>query len=213
MIRNILLSIGQIMSFICPIGLTRKCQYAKRVLYTGYYRRNFKHFGNRSLLSPFACYLVGLDNISIGENVSLGANIQLGAWKKHQDTKYNPEIIIGDNTIIRADAHITAVDSIRIGNNVLTGTKILITDNAHGASEKSLLDIPPCKRPLYSKGPVIIENNVWIGEKVSIMPGVHIGEGAIIAANSVVTKSIPAYCIAAGVPAKIIKNLNIEKDE
>lgn len=89
----------------------------------------------------------------------------------------------------------------------MTGPNILITDNAHGASILELLDLPPQVRPLYSKGPVIIEDNVWIGEKTSIMPGVHIGKGSIIAANSVVTHDIPPYCIAAGVPAKVIKRL------
>ena len=56
--------------------------------------------------------------------------------------------------------------------------------------------LPPLQRPLYSKGPVIIEDDVWLGEKVSVMPGVHIGRGAIIGANSVVTKDIPDYSVA-----------------
>jgi acetyltransferase-like isoleucine patch superfamily enzyme len=62
-------------------------------------------------------------------------------------------------------------------------------------------------RPLISKGEVVIGDNVWIGEGAMILPNVHIGEHAIIAANSVVTKDIPAYSIAAGVPAKIIKHI------
>lgn len=73
--------------------------------------------------------------------------------------------------------------------------------------KKKLLGIAPNKRPLYCKGPVIIGNNVWIGEKASIMPGVTIGDGVIIAANSVVTKDIPSYSLAAGIPAKIIKSV------
>ena len=92
-----------------------------------------------------------------------------------------------------------------MGNNVRLGKKILITDNAHGASSSELLDIAPNYRPLISKGPVVIDDNVWIGEKASIMPGVHIGKGVIVAANSVVTKDVPSYCVVAGVPAKVIK--------
>lgn len=70
---------------------------------------------------------------------------------------------------------------------------------------------PPLLRPLYSKGQVVIGKNVWIGDKVTILPGVSIGDGSVIAANSVVTKSIPPYSIAAGIPAKIIKqNTNNE---
>ncbi len=67
--------------------------------------------------------------------------------------------------------------------------------------------VAPLVRPLYSKGPIIIEDDVWLGEKVSVMPGVHIGRGAIIGANSVVTKDIPAYAVAVGSPAKVIKML------
>jgi acetyltransferase-like isoleucine patch superfamily enzyme len=94
-----------------------------------------------------------------------------------------------------------------IGNNVLTGPRVLITDNAHGASVDTIIDIAPIERELSSKGPVIIEDNVWIGEGSMIMPNVTIGKCSIIAANSVVTKDIPAYCVAAGSPARIIKTL------
>jgi acetyltransferase-like isoleucine patch superfamily enzyme len=63
----------------------------------------------------------------------------------------------------------------------------------------------PIKRSLFSKGPVIIGDNVWIGDKATILPGVSIGNGAVIAANAVVTKDVPAYSVAAGNPARIIK--------
>ena len=63
----------------------------------------------------------------------------------------------------------------------------------------------PLKRPIVSKGPVRIGDNVWIGDKATILPNVSIGNGAIIAANAVVTKDVPPYSVAAGNPAKIIK--------
>jgi acetyltransferase-like isoleucine patch superfamily enzyme len=65
----------------------------------------------------------------------------------------------------------------------------------------------PIERPIVSNGPVIIENNVWIGEMACIMPNVRIGEGAIVAANSVVTKNVPPFSIVAGIPAKIVNQL------
>ena len=67
----------------------------------------------------------------------------------------------------------------------------------------------PKDRTIYSS-PVIIKKNVWLGEHVSVLMGVTIGEGSIIGANSVVSKDIPAYTIAVGVPAKVIKKFNFE---
>lgn len=72
-----------------------------------------------------------------------------------------------------------------------------------------LFDIPPTLRLLSSVGPVTIGDNVWIGDKASIMPGVTIEKGCIVAANAVVTKDVPPYCIVGGIPAKIIKYLDI----
>ena len=69
--------------------------------------------------------------------------------------------------------------------------------------------VSPRERNIYSKGPVIIGNNVWIGDKVTICPNVTIGDGAIIGANSVVTKDVPAFSIVAGSPVRIIKQLNL----
>ena len=77
--------------------------------------------------------------------------------------------------------------------------------NSHGQSTREHMSIPYYERPMYSKGPVVIGNNVWLGNNVCVMPGVTIGDGAIIGANSVVTHDIPAYAVAAGIPAKVVK--------
>lgn len=70
------------------------------------------------------------------------------------------------------------------------------------------MSIAPLSRPVVSKGPIIIDDNVWIGENAVILSGVHIGEGAIIAANAVVTKDVDSYTMVAGVPAKPVKILS-----
>ena len=67
------------------------------------------------------------------------------------------------------------------------------------------LNIDPLRRPIISKGPVSIGKNVWIGDKATILPNVSIGDGAIIAANAVITKDVPPYSVAGGNPAKIIR--------
>ncbi len=120
---------------------------------------------------------------------------------------FTPSITLGNNCSIGANSHITAINRISLGNNVLTGPQVLISDNAHGEAEKCLSPIAPYLRPLCSKGEVVIEDNVWIGQGAMIMSGVHIGAYSIIAANSVVTHDIPAYSVAAGSPAKVIKHI------
>jgi acetyltransferase-like isoleucine patch superfamily enzyme len=81
---------------------------------------------------------------------------------------------------------------------------VTITDNSHGRTDADSLDVPPAHRDIVSKGPVIIGKNVWIGDKATILPGVKIGDGAVIAANAVVTKDVPAKCVVAGSPARPI---------
>ena len=151
--------------------------------------------------------LMGEQYITIGKNSKINKGVILTAWDKYGEQTFTPTIKIGKNCNIGEYAHITACKEIIIGNNVLTGRRIYISDNAHGNSSKEEIDIPPIKRPLHIKGSVIIEDNVWIGERACIMSGVHIGKGAIIAANAVVTHDIPSACIAGGVPAKIIKKI------
>jgi lipopolysaccharide O-acetyltransferase len=94
---------------------------------------------------------------------------------------------------------------------VLIASKVFISDINHGCYSGLPQDSPfskPNDRELSTK-PVLIEENVWIGENVCVMPGVTIGFGTIIGAGSVVTKSIPAYSIAVGNPAKVIKKYNL----
>lgn len=104
---------------------------------------------------------------------------------------------------------ISAAMEVRIGNGVLTGRYVYISDNNHGKSDYDSLCLQPGKRDLYIKGPVIIGNNVWIGDKVSILSGVTIGDGTIIGCNAVVTKDIPPYSVVAGVPARVIRKVEI----
>ena len=174
-------------------------------MYSGWYSRFFALFGRDSYIAPYASVIKGMERISIGNNTFIGRHVSLAAWTSFNGIKYMPIIKIGDGCSIGEDNHITAINEIVIGNNVLTGKKVLITDNAHGRSIQEEMKISPSKRELFSKGRVIIGDNVWVGEKSSIMPGVSIGKGSIIAANSVVTKDVPDFCVVAGVPAKIIK--------
>jgi acetyltransferase-like isoleucine patch superfamily enzyme len=127
------------------------------------------------------------------------------AWDEHCGESFNPKIEIADNVCVNWDFHIGAIDRIEIRSGVLIGSHVLITDHAHGSPRSEDFELPPARRPLYSKGPVLIEENVWIGEGVCILPGVTIGRGAIIGSNAVVTSNVPPGSIVGGVPAKTLR--------
>jgi acetyltransferase-like isoleucine patch superfamily enzyme len=188
------------------LSLVKKIKNIKGMIYSVWLSRSFKNFGEKSIVK-YPCLLLGEKYISVGEKTSIGKHGVITAWDKYMDDHFSPQIIIGDNVSIGEYCHITAINKIVIGNGVLTGRWLTITDNAHGNNTFNEIDIPPLKRPLFTKGAVIIEENVWIGDKVTILAGVHIGKGSVIAANAVVTKDIPAYCVVGGIPAKIIKQI------
>ncbi len=145
--------------------------------------------------------------ISIGNNFICLERLRIEAIDKYGIQYFKPEINIGNNVTFNTDVHIGCVNKVYIGNNVLLASRIFISDHSHGATNIESLSIPPNLRPLISKGPVIIEDNVWIGEGVSILSNVTIGKNSIIGANSVVTRSFGENSIIAGVPAKLIKNI------
>lgn len=200
--------------FCCCVGVIGSYVYSYRFnynlkllfnkIYSVWISDMFKSFGKDSVVQQ-RMHLLGGNFITIGNKTSIGTCAVLTAWDKYGLDTFSPEIIIGNNVSIGDDCHITAINRIEIGNNVLTGKKITITDNAHGESNIKSISIPPLLRPLHSSGPVFIGDGVWIGDKVTILANVRIGKNAIIGSNAVVTKDIPANCIAVGIPAKVIK--------
>lgn len=144
--------------------------------------------------------------ISFGKNVNIGRSCRIETFATSEYP--NPVIDIQDNVNINWYCHIGAINKIQIGKNVLIGSFVMIIDHSHG--DNLDLNCNPQSRPLVSDGPIIIEENCWIGEKCSILPNVRIGRNSVIGANSVVTKDIPPYSIAVGCPAKVIKTIGNE---
>ena len=171
----------------------------RNALYTAWIR-NF--IGN-----PCSLQGGGGKTISIGHNTRIESHGILGCWMKYDEQQFTPSITIGDHCLIGEYNHISACNRISIGDGLLTGRFVYIGDNTHGNQSCEEVSIPPIKRKVVSKGEVIIGNNVWIGDKVTILSGVHIGDNVIVAANAVVTKDVPSSCVVAGVPAKIVKEL------
>lgn len=108
---------------------------------------------------------------------------------------------IGKGSVIGNYNHIYATRRITIGNHVLIADKVYISDNLHSYGD---IHVPIMHQPVKQLKEVHIGNGSWLGEHVCIL-GAKIGRNCVIGANAVVTRDIPDYCVATGVPARIIK--------
>ncbi len=194
--------IGKITNFFLPVYIAKSINKIIQYIYTGRVLWGAV-IGERPYIQG-KITISNVDCISIGNDFVCGSNGILTPWKTYRSfaEEYNPNISIGDNVIIGDNFNISAINRIEIGNNVLMGRYVTIIDHGHGKSSE--LRIAPNNRPLYSKGRIVINDDVWIGDKVTILSGVTIGKGAVIGANSVVTKDVKEYSVVAGVPAVII---------
>lgn len=182
-----------------------------QIFYLIFYKIKGWFIFKNARLIRFPFRVRGKQYIKIGKGFTTGFNCRIDALNiNNLKEKYLLEI--GENVEINDDVHIGATEKIIVGDNVLIASKVYISDHNHGSYKGEEQDSPmsiPKKRKIYSS-PIKIEKNVWIGEFVSILQGVTIGEGAIIGTMSVVTKDIPAYTIAVGSPAKPIKKYNFK---
>lgn len=143
-------------------------------------------------------------NIVIGNDVIIRRNSTIAAQTQYFRQKLNSTIIIEDGVDLGEDTFITASNRIVIGRNSLFGRMVTVTDNSHGITSIEDLSKPPHLRMVMSKGEVVIGENVWIGDKATILPGVHIGKGAVVGANAVVTKNVPPFSVVGGIPARVL---------
>lgn len=177
----------------------------KRAIYTRLFSlifsRSFKQFGTKcSVYRPDI--IEGEEYISLHDHVSIGSECWLLCLPIAETSE--PDLTVGKGTVIGRFAHIVTVDKVSIGEKVLIADSVYISDNLHSFNdvEKSVID-----QPVVKAGQVNIGDNVWIGEGVSIV-GASIGRNSVIGANSVVTHDVPAYSVAVGSPAKVIKQYN-----
>lgn len=134
--------------------------------------------------------------ILVGAKIGYGVVFYPGVW-----IIPGRNLIIGNDVDLAKDVIITTAGGVTIGDRTLIGYRTQILSANH--------EIPPIGEPIPISGtkyaPICIGNDVWLGANVIVLPGVTIGEGAIIAAGAVVTRDIPANSIAAGVPCKVVK--------
>ena len=162
---------------------------------------------HQNLFVEYPISLYGGCYMTIGNNFRACAHLRIECIDEWAGERFTPQITIGNDVTLHYRCHIGCIDTICIGNNVLMGSNVFITDHSHGTLEALGKEIPWIQRALISKGPVVIKDNVWIGENVTILPNVTIGEGSIIGANSVVTHDVPPYSIAVGNPAKMVRHI------
>lgn len=155
----------------------------------------------------------GKPRFKYGHGFTTGYGCRIEVFGDRGDT--TKRLIIGDECKLGDAVHIVANDRVVIGDNCLMASKVFISDSSHGgyagadSNEISTPDSSPNERSMYTI-PVVIGDNVWIGENACILKGVHIGDGVVVGANSVVTRSVPNDSIVVGAPARVIKRFNRE---
>lgn len=177
-----------------------------------YSRYNFGKncvFGENFVSGPFATCT---NPTSFKENIVVGGNCEI-LGKLLVDSV--GKITIGDYTTVRFSSRIFSTNSISIGSFVIISNNVTIYDNNNHPTSPELrmeMSMSGFYSNLWSaarsnSSPIVIEDNVWIGERSYIMKGVRIGRGSIVGLNSVVTKDVPPYSVVVGNPARIVKKL------
>lgn len=168
-----------------------------------------KFFFKKARLIRMPIFIRNKNLLEYGDGLTTGYGCRIEMFDI--DTTNTAKLIIGKNCKIGDYVHIAAGDSIKIGENCLFASKIYISDISHGDysinSSGSDPSTPPDERPLVTN-PVSIGNNVWLGDNVCVLPGVNIGHGVIVGANSVVNRDIPDNCISVGIPSRVVKKYN-----
>lgn len=134
--------------------------------------------------------------IALGRGVHLyrGTNVETG----HKGT-----VTIGDGTHIQGSCNLKGfLGSLRIGRDVQIAPYCVFSPYEHGFDD---LETPIRSQPITTKGDIVIEDDVWLGAGVIVLNGVTIGRGAVIGAGAVVTKDVPPFCIAVGMPACVVR--------
>ena len=173
--------------------------------------KNNVTFWSNNLHAGKDCVFSRTERMEFGKNIRFGEGTKIYAITLFDSPQgeqiFTPTLIVGNNVQITSSLQLYAMKEIIIEDNVLFAANVFVSDGFHGYSRTDI----PYKDQHYSElKPIRICESSWIGQNVVILPGVTIGKFSIIGANSVVTKSIPDYSIAAGLPARVIKKWDFE---
>jgi acetyltransferase-like isoleucine patch superfamily enzyme len=162
----------------------------------------FAAFGRRSVIA-LPVRLDGERRIAIGDGVFIGSD----SWLQTIGEGSGVAVEVGDGTSIAGHCILSAALRVRLGRHVLLARNVYISDHIHAYAD--------AKQPILDQGidriePVEIDDGAWLGQNVVVCPGVRIGRGAVVGANSVVTGDIPDRCLAVGAPARVVKKFGSE---
>lgn len=169
-------------------------------LWSVFYGVFLGHLGRGARLERVSL-LTNPDRVFLGDKVGIAHGARIEAVTNHREYRYDASIHIGEYTSIQPYAHLAAAAKLIIGHHVLMGSRVFITDHDHDFADLHT----HVGQQRLNVCPVCIEDFVWLGENVVVLKGVTIGHHAVIGANSVVTRDIPPYAIAAGAPARVIR--------
>jgi acetyltransferase-like isoleucine patch superfamily enzyme len=162
----------------------------------------FAEFGKRSHLA-LPVTLHRPDLMRIGQRVYFGPGCWLQALP--QDGQPAPMLQVGDECSFSGYCVLSAARSIVIERGVLFARNVYVADHGHRFTDAQR---PIQEQGLDKIGPVVIETGAWLGQNVVVCPGVRIGHGAVIGANSVVVHDVPARTVAVGAPARVVRHLD-----
>lgn len=156
--------------------------------------------GKNSFIGPGYAIAPILKGTTLGDNVIIGRN----AWLDISRYTKGGQIIVGDDTQIGRNAVLSACKKISIGKKCLISYNVTLVDHDHDVSDP---DVSPMDAGITEGKEIFIEDECFIGAHSFVLKGVHLGKHCVIGANSVVTKSFPAFSVIAGSPARLIKTL------
>lgn len=150
----------------------------------------------------------GVRHIRFGTAFHAHGSVWIEAVGNYRGQAFNPQLSFGDRVSASDDLHISCINQVTLGDDILLGSRVYISDHNHGdyrGDGQADPDTPPALRLLGGGGPVQIGSEVWIGHNVCIIGPCTIGAGSIIGANSVVRGDIPPNVIAVGSPARVVR--------
>jgi galactoside O-acetyltransferase len=166
-------------------------------------KMRFDFFRLHRVFLPRGAVANRIDNIKIGKQFTLAPFCQLFC----QD-RTGSELVIGDRVSLNYNVMVNADGGkIYLGNNVIIGPQTVLRAANHRFEDPNL----PIRDQGNKGGAIVVEDDVWIGANVVVLPDVKIGKGSVIGAGSVVTRDIPEYSVAVGVPARVIKSRKPEE--